>query len=493
MGLIQELDLGVLKSRETWSAFGIAVLLFGVIAYAGLSIFDLSSTLFAEGGEPEPVPDLIIPTLNRTGIEDGITNATGVFQLSEHRGSIVILDFMAHDCTSCHAVQAHVEAEMDGWMSLADRHGRELLIIGVGSWYYESLAYLNTSSPPDDANPYTVPRYAVGLGNETAAVLEDGSLIDPVRYFTTGGTGQIPVILVIDGEGYPIARESSGIPTDEWEAFDGAVETALTGDVAAIEDLRIGLRSASSSLWGIVVLGLMLSVLVYFSPCAFPVLPGFISYYLSLGAREEELLESGVISRPMPNALVIGGLSGLGMWTFFLLIGAVAAVMGEAFAASGIIHLIALGIALLLIVLGTLMLLGVTSHLMGWVQTLVDRWSTDESDDVFTPRRNMYLYGIGYAAASIDCTAAAVLPFVIYLSTLNGPAIPFGLGALMLGLLVLMIMVTVIVSMGRQSMVGFLRRATGTIKLVGSWMMIFAGIGLSIFLTRPDLVNLVFS
>ena len=405
----------------------------------------------------------------------------------------MILDFMAHDCTSCHAVQAHVEAEMDGWMSLADRHGRELLIIGVGSWYYESLAYLNTSSPPDDANPYTVPRYAVGLGNETAAVLEDGSLIDPVRYFTTGGTGQIPVILVIDGEGYPIARESSGIPTDEWEAFDGAVETALTGDVAAIEDLRIGLRSASSSLWGIVVLGLMLSVLVYFSPCAFPVLPGFISYYLSLGAREEELLESGVISRPMPNALVIGGLSGLGMWTFFLLIGAVAAVMGEAFAASGIIHLIALGIALLLIVLGTLMLLGVTSHLMGWVQTLVDRWSTDESDDVFTPRRNMYLYGIGYAAASIDCTAAAVLPFVIYLSTLDGPAIPFGLGALMLGLLVLMIMVTVIVSMGRQSMVGFLRRATGTIKLVGSWMMIFAGIGLSIFLTRPDLVNLVFS
>ena len=56
MGLIQELDLGVLKSRETWSAFGIAVLLFGVIAYAGLSIFDLSSTLFAEGGELNRFP-----------------------------------------------------------------------------------------------------------------------------------------------------------------------------------------------------------------------------------------------------------------------------------------------------------------------------------------------------------------------------------------------------------------------------------------------------
>ena len=51
-----ELDLGVLKSRETWSAFGIAVLLFGVIAYAGFSIFDLSSTLFAEGGSLNRFP-----------------------------------------------------------------------------------------------------------------------------------------------------------------------------------------------------------------------------------------------------------------------------------------------------------------------------------------------------------------------------------------------------------------------------------------------------
>ena len=49
------------------------------------------------------------------------------------------------------------------------------------------------------------------------------------------------------------------------------------------------------------------------------------------------------------------------------------------------------------------MLLGVTSHVMGFVQKFVDKYSTTEDDDIFTPRRNMYLYGIGYAAASIDC------------------------------------------------------------------------------------------
>jgi hypothetical protein len=104
----------------------------------------------------------------------------------------------------------------------------------------------------------------------------------------------------------------------------------------------------------------------------------------------------------------------------------------------------------------------------------------------------MYLYGIGYAAASIDCTAAAVLPFVLYLSTLSGKATILGIGGLMMGLLILMIAVTMMVGLGRQVMINFLRRSTGMIKLVGSWMMIMAGISLTIYLTNPEIVGKVF-
>ena len=114
-------------------------------------------------------------------------------------------------------------------------------------------------------------------------------------------------------------------------------------------------------------------------------------------------------------------------------------------------------------------------------------------DETFTPRRNMYLYGIGYAAASIDCTAAAVLPFVIFLGTLGTSAVISGLSGLMIGLLILMILVTVLVGLGRQVMINFLRRMTGMIKLVGSWMMIMAGIGLTIYLTQPEVVSAVFA
>ena len=151
-----------------------------------------------------------------------------------------------------------------------------------------------------------------------------------------------------------------------------------------------------------------------------------------------------------------------------------------------------IGIAILLVILGSMMLLGITSHVMRFVQKFVDKYSTTEDDDIFTPKRNMYLYGIGYAAASIDCTAAAVLPFVLYLGTLGSGATALGIGGLMVGLLVLMIIVTLLVGLGRQVMINFLRRATGMIKLVGSWMMIMAGVSLTIYLTSPETVSLVF-
>ncbi|MGB0950906.1 MAG: cytochrome c biogenesis CcdA family protein, partial [Poseidonia sp.] len=271
------------------------------------------------------------------------------------------------------------------------------------------------------------------------------------------------------------------------------LETALTEDIAETFDSRIGWEEPETSFTAVFALGLILSILVYFSPCAFPVLPGFISYYLSLGAREDELIAEGKLKTGMPSSFNIGVLSGLGMWTFFGIIGIVALLMGEAFASSGIIHYIAIFIALLLVVLGSMMLLGITSHVMGFVQNLVDKYSTTEADETFTPRRNMYLYGIGYAAASIDCTAAAVLPFVIFLSTLGTTAIGFGIAGLMVGLLILMIAVTMLVGMGRQVMINFLRRATGHIKMIGSWMMIMAGVGLTIYLTNAEAVNALFS
>ena len=487
MGMLNTMDLGVFKRLETWKAFAIAAVMFVSISFAALSMFDSMDDIFQSDAEPEPIPNMVFESLNRTDIETSLVNETGWFNLDELRGSIIILDFMAHDCSNCHAVQYHLEDNMENWSEMASENGKGFHIIAYGSWYGEDIDYLNES---DDR--YTVPLYPTGMGYDNSAILANGERVDPVRLFTTAGTGQIPVVMVIDEEGYIIERQATGSPTDKWDSFDSVVEQAISGPVSDTVDLRIGWEEPSTSYVAVFVLGMILSILVYFSPCAFPVLPGFISYYLSLGAREDELIEAGKLKTKMPSPLVIGSLSGLGMWTFFLFIGIIAVVMGEAFQKSGLVHYIAIGIAILLIILGSMMLLGITSHVMGFVQKFVDRYSTTEDDDVFTPRRNMYLYGIGYAAASIDCTAAAVLPFVLYLGTLGGAAITLGISGLMLGLLILMIAVTMMVGLGRQVMINFLRRATGTIKLVGSWMMIMAGISLTLYLTNRDAVSAVF-
>ncbi len=486
MGVLDQADWATFKRSETWKALGIAVLLFGTIAYASLSLFGSLDALFQSDAEPEPVPEVIFQSVNRTGIEDAIANETGWFHLSDLRGDVIILDFMAHDCSNCHKVQEHLEQEMDDWKILAEDNGVGFHILAYGAWYNEDLAYLNTSG-----FPYTVPTYPTGIGSPDAAVLPNGTA-DPVRLFTASGTGSIPVVVIIDESGYIVHRQNTGTPTDGWAGFDAAVEQVIVDGGDSMVDQRIAWTEPETSLTAVFVLGALLSILVYFSPCAFPVLPGFISYYLSLGAREDELIAEEKLKSRMPNSAVIGLLAGLGMLTFFLLIGIVAAVMGEAFARSGLIHYIAIAVAVLLIVLGSLMLIGITSHLMGFVQKFVDRYSTTEADATFTPRRNMYLYGFGYAAASIDCTAAAVLPFVVFLATLGSTAVVTGLAGLMLGLLVLMVVVVVMVGLGRQMMINVLKRATGMIKLVGSWMMIMAGVGLTLFLTNQSAVSAVF-
>ncbi|MDP6870284.1 MAG: hypothetical protein QGI21_05885 [Candidatus Poseidoniaceae archaeon] len=488
MGILQQVDFAVFKRRETYIALGISVVLFSTIAYASLSMFGSLDKMFESDAPPAPIPDISIESLNRTGIEDQITDQNGLINIGDIDG-VVIIDFMARDCSNCHYVQAHLEFEKEGWETMAEKHGSEITIIGYGAWYSESLSYLNESG-----EEYTVPEYPTGLGNSESGTLENGSKVDPVRLFTTGGTGQIPVVMLLDSDGYIIAKETTGTPTDGWDSFDSAVELAITSESTTVtEDLRIAWEEPGTSLGAVFGMGMLLSILVYFSPCAFPVLPGFISYYLSLGAREDELIESGKLTKPMPSSWLIGMLSGFGMWTFFILIGVIAIAMGTAFQESGLVHYVAIGIAILLIILGSLMLLGITSHLMGFVQRFVDKYSTTEADEVFTPRRNMYLYGIGYAAASIDCTAAAVLPFVVLLVGLGSGAIFSGLAGLMLGLLMLMIAVTMMVGLGRQVMINFLRRATGIIKLVGSWMMIMAGVVLTFYLTQAEGINSLIS
>ena len=564
MGLKERfgIDIGVFKDFTTWKAFGIGIVLFSMISYAGLSMFDLASSSYGvDRDNIRSAPDFEVESLNRSTEDSPHVNETGWFKLSDQRGkAVVVLDFMAIDCGNCHIVQAHLEKKLDEWKSYDGEY--EIIVVSVGMWYdEEDLDMLNaTFGDPDsdehmpwvvatgqedsvlksetihsgmnssyvDLNDGTyclevkvnnsdkdVSCFDVGQGlqdndgldvdiegidvileentsiNFTINTQLEGNITWDIVEFTRGDMVEeyqaqaIPIVLVIDHEGFIVAKESSGTPTKGWGEFDSIVLAAADGKA---EDLRFSIAEVDRSPGAIFTMGLLLGVLVYFSPCAFPVLPGYISYYVGLGQREDELIEAGKLENPMPAHWKLGGLAALGQLTFFALIGVIVLGLGSFINLSGTLHYFALAVAILLIILGAFMLTGGTSHMLGFVQKIVDKYSTTEMDDRFTPKRNMYLWGIGYSAASIDCTAAAVIPFIAYLALIGGAATWTGLIGLMLSVSLLMIAVTTIVGLGQQRFINILRRSTGLIKAIGAWMMMMAGIALTIYLTQPEMI-----
>lgn len=564
MGLKERfgIDIGVFKDFTTWKALGIGVVLFSVISYAGLSMFDLASSSYGvDRDNIRLAPDFEVESLNRSVEESPHVNDTGWFKLSDHRGkAVVVLDFMAIECTNCHIVQAHLEKKLDEWKSYDGEY--EIIVVSVGMWYDEEdldMLYATFGDPDSDGHmPWVVATgqensvlksetihsgvnsssvdlddgtyclevkvnnsdkdvscFDVGQGlhdndeldvdidgidvileentsiNFTINTQLEGNITWNIVEFTRGDMVEeyqaqaIPIVLVIDHEGFIVAKESSGTPTKGWGEFDSIVLAAADGKA---EDLRFSIAEVDRSPGAIFTMGLLLGVLVYFSPCAFPVLPGYISYYVGLGQREDELIESGKLENPMPAHWKLGGLAALGQLTFFAVIGIIVLGLGSFINLSGTLHYFALTVAILLIILGAFMLTGGTSHMLGFVQKIVDKYSTTEMDDRFTPKRNMYLWGIGYSAASIDCTAAAVIPFIAYLALIGGAATWTGLIGLMLSVSLLMIAVTTIVGLGQQRFINILRRSTGLIKAVGAWMMMMAGIALTIYLTQPELI-----
>ena len=417
--------------------------------------------------------------MQRDGIDDTIPLRDGYIRLSDLRGSVVVLDFMAVDCSNCHYVQEHIEQNLDDWQTIGGDY--PVVAISIASWYgYESFEQINSTFGDQSSNRHMP--WPVANGASDSILLEDGARGDLIEYYSAQA---LPLALVIDHEGFVVAKENTGTPLDGWNEFDNAIEKASEGKA---QSLRIGIEKADRSIQGVFIIGLFLGILVYFSPCAFPVLPSYITYYLSLGMREDELREAGKLSGKMPGSIEVGGFAALGQLTFFGVVGFIIFGLSEIINLSGILHSVAIAIAWLLVILGGLMLLGWTSHLLAGVQKILDIYQTKETDETFTPRRNMYLWGIGYSAASVDCTAAAVFPFIAWLAVIGNIAFIAGLSGLILSVTFLMILVTALVGAGRQAMIGFLRRSTGIVKATGAWMMMFAGIGLLVYLTQPETI-----
>lgn len=200
----------------------------------------------------------------------------------------------------------------------------------------------------------------------------------------------------------------------------------------------------------------------FFAPCAYPLLPGYVAYYL--GQSEDGT--PGGTPRSVPvrlwRAAVVGSLASLGFFLVYAVLAGIALAVGTR-PLQGI-SVLELVVGALLVVLGVAMATG----------------TFDPTLHARLPERRrspagFLLFGVVYAVAAAGCTAPLFVA-IVALAFSGGPVgAVLTLGAYAAGMAVLMVAVTVLSALGKAGMVRRLSRDTGRISRVAGVLLAVAG------------------
>ncbi|MFB6219360.1 MAG: cytochrome c biogenesis CcdA family protein [Halobacteriaceae archaeon] len=196
----------------------------------------------------------------------------------------------------------------------------------------------------------------------------------------------------------------------------------------------------------------------FFAPCSFPLLPGYVGYYL--GQDDDP----GPVTTRLRRAAVVGVVTSLGFFAVYaVLAGVVAAVGTRALANISVLELV---VGALLVVLGGAMALGRFDPAALHVP-LPER---ERSPTGF------FLFGVVYAAAAAGCTA----PVFVGIASVALSGGPVGavltLGAYAAGMSVLMVVVTGLSALGKDALLRTVSRNTGRISRAAGVLLVGAGV-----------------
>lgn len=193
-------------------------------------------------------------------------------------------------------------------------------------------------------------------------------------------------------------------------------------------------------------------VFSFFAPCAFPLLPGYVGYYVA--SVDEEVSLGGALSR--------GGAAGFGAALVFAAIAVVVVTVGRSILTQ--LQYVEPLVGLLLVALGVLL--------------VVDRMPTFH---VQLPGRResvlgFGLFGAGYAVAAAGCFAPVFVAVLLEAMTLSTVGSVITIGAFAVGLGGLLLAATVAVAIGHDVGAGTIPRYTDRIKPIAGLVIIAAGI-----------------
>jgi len=230
---------------------------------------------------------------------------------------------------------------------------------------------------------------------------------------------------------------------------------------------NIAIPNAFSN-FSLITLSIIFGIAAFFSPCAFTVLPAYITHYLTSQ-------EKGEVHK-LSKSLYLGFLGALGIILVNMIVGLVIASLGSAAPFSKDPRddiAIILGIRILAgIIITTMGIMTVSgkSFRIPFIQSLLSKSGFNKS---------IFYYGIFYNAAAIGCTGPIMLGLTLYAfstGSFTSALLAFGVFSLTMG--TLMILVTVLVGSFKGMFINKIAKSMPTIKLVAGIIMIMVGLAL---------------
>jgi cytochrome c-type biogenesis protein len=240
---------------------------------------------------------------------------------------------------------------------------------------------------------------------------------------------------------------------------------------------RIFATTPTLSSANLYIFGVVAGVASFFSPCAFPLLPSYFSFYQEAGNRHEGIpIGAG-------QAWRYGLAAALGVITFALILGAIIAVLG-----TGVAQTLSISgpepnrfVRVFRGVVGAILLTLGISQLLGWniKPAFMDSfafYTRPHREGERGPAASLYLYGLGYNAAGMGCTGPILAGLIVVALASGGPASALGaflVFAVTMG--ALMLVVSLLVAASQETLITRIKAATPKIKQGASYVLILVG------------------
>jgi cytochrome c-type biogenesis protein len=311
--------------------------------------------------------------------------------------------------------------------------------------------------------------------NVTWVMVQDTPTLAVSRSY---GVSDIPAVFIVDKQGH-VVYEGTGIQTTS--TLQASIDSAQTGTAKAISIATVS----------VFALAAIAGVSTFFSPCAFPMFPGYMSLFLGLTTTGTESAAgpSASYKGAVRRAVFAGSVTALGMILVFLVIG-VALILAASVVGGNVPYLQVI-VGIVLVALGLLLLTNLQywrivtplQRLWGWMR----RSTTANAPITAAPPdgRGLYLklfsYGMGYAAAAAGCVAPVILAAIV-------AGLALGLLAGIINILIysltaalLMIAVTVLLGVAGKKYINQLKALTPVIKKVSAVALVVVGVYLIYF------------